>query len=56
MVIGSGLLKDGIMCHIVCAASAGFTATVIGSPVDVLKTRIMSAPAGTYSNPMQAIT
>ena len=31
---------------------AGFTACVVGSPVDVLKTRIMNATPGTYSGPV----
>ena len=30
---------------------AGVTACVVGSPVDVLKTRVMNAPKGMYSNP-----
>ena len=32
--------------HCTCAFSAGFVATVVGSPVDVLKTRIMNLNAG----------
>lgn len=31
---------------------AGFTACVVGSPVDVLKTRIMNAPKGMYGGPL----
>lgn len=31
---------------------AGITACVVGSPVDVLKTRVMNAKAGTYSSPI----
>ena len=54
--IGSGFFKDGIPCHLWCACCAGFTACVVGSPVDVLKTRIMNAPLGTYSSPIHCVT
>ena len=46
MVLESGFMKDGIPCHLTCASMAGFTACVVGSPVDVLKTRIMNAAKG----------
>ena len=36
-------MKDNIICHFVCSALAGFTAAVVGSPVDVLKTRIINS-------------
>ena len=38
-ILGSGYLKDGIPCHFLAAATAGFTATLVASPVDVVKTR-----------------
>ena len=31
--------RDGVPCHLVSAAIAGVTATVVASPVDVVKTR-----------------
>jgi len=34
--------KDNIPTHLFCSATAGFVATVVGSPVDVIKTRIMN--------------
>jgi solute carrier family 25 uncoupling protein 8/9 len=52
MVIGHNLMREGIPCHVVCATLAGCTAVVFGSPVDVLKTRIMNSPTGMYSNPV----
>lgn len=52
MVLESGYLKDGIPCHLLCACMAGVTACIVGSPVDVLKTRVMNAPKGLYSNPL----
>lgn len=42
-------MQDNIGCHLVSSAIAGFTASVVGSPVDVLKTRIMNAKPGQYS-------
>lgn len=39
-------MKDGIKTHCSCAFLAGFVATMVGSPVDVLKTRIMNMNAG----------
>uniref|UniRef100_A0A7S3CTX2 Mitochondrial uncoupling protein n=1 Tax=Strombidium rassoulzadegani TaxID=1082188 RepID=A0A7S3CTX2_9SPIT len=54
-MIQKGILKDGVLCHLTCACMAGFTACVVGSPVDVLKTRIMNAHPGQYSNPLDCI-
>ena len=36
-------MKDGIAAHILSGLSAGLAATLLGSPVDVVKTRVMSA-------------
>lgn len=49
------MLKDGVPCHILCACLAGLTACIVGSPVDVLKTRIMNAPKGMYSGPLDCL-
>ena len=38
-LISNGLFKDGIPCHFTSAVVAGFCATIIASPVDVIKTR-----------------
>jgi len=45
-------MQEGIPLHITCACMAGTTACIVGSPVDVLKTRVMNAPAGMYSSPV----
>jgi len=39
-------MKEGLAMHISCAFGAGFVACIVGSPVDVLKTRIMNASEG----------
>lgn len=38
--------KDDIRTHLMCGTLAGFVATVVGSPVDVTKTRIMNQKIG----------
>ena len=43
MILARKLLEDNILCHLVSSSIAGFTAAIIGSPVDVIKTRIMNA-------------
>ena len=40
------MMEDGVPCHLVSSSIAGFTAAVVGSPVDVLKTRLMNAKVG----------
>lgn len=37
------LMEDDINCYFVSSASAGFCAVMVGSPIDVIKTRIMNA-------------
>ena len=49
MILSTKLMDDGILCHLVSSAIAGFTACVVGSPVDVLKTRLMNAKVGEYN-------
>ena len=46
MILSRKLMEDGVPCHLVSSAIAGFTACVVGSPVDVLKTRLMNAKPG----------
>ena len=49
MFMKKNILNDGVLCHMTCASLAGFSAVCVGSPVDVIKTRMMNAPHGTYS-------
>uniref|UniRef100_A0A663EN87 Uncoupling protein 3 n=1 Tax=Aquila chrysaetos chrysaetos TaxID=223781 RepID=A0A663EN87_AQUCH len=44
------LMTDNVPCHFVAAFGAGFCATVVASPVDVVKTRYMNAGPGQYRN------
>lgn len=46
MILRNKLMEDGIPCHLVSSAIAGITACIVGSPVDVLKTRLMNAKVG----------
>jgi hypothetical protein len=39
-------MNDGVPCHLLSGFLAGFCAVCCGSPVDVMKTRIMNAQKG----------
>lgn len=39
-------MRDGLHTHILCAFGAGFNAVCVGSPVDVIKTRLMNKTPG----------
>ena len=41
--------RDNLLCHFTSAFGAGFCATVVASPIDVIKTRIMNSTPGKYS-------
>jgi len=47
-LLTSKTMTDGVPCHFVSAVAAGFCATVVASPVDVVKTRFMNAAPGQY--------
>lgn len=40
--------QDGPLCHVASAVGAGFCAVCVGSPVDVVKSRIMGDKEGQY--------
>lgn len=42
------VMEDGIPLHFSSAVVAGFCATLVASPVDVVKTRYMNSPRGQY--------
>ena len=54
-VLDYHLLTDNLPCHFVSAFGAGFCATVVASPVDVVKTRYMNSPPGQYQNPLDCM-
>ncbi len=41
-------LPDGIPCHLLSGTGAGFIAVCVGSPVDVVKSRVMGDKVGKY--------
>ena len=43
-ILSSGLMDDSYLCHFTSGFMAGFCAVIVGSPVDVVKTRIMNKP------------
>uniref|UniRef100_A0A674H4E0 Uncoupling protein 3 n=1 Tax=Taeniopygia guttata TaxID=59729 RepID=A0A674H4E0_TAEGU len=49
------LMTDNVLCHFVAAFGAGFCATVVASPVDVVKTRYMNASSGQYRNALSCL-
>jgi len=48
-------VPDSLSLHIACSFAAGFNAVVVGSPVDVLKTRLMNQVVGQPTNPFKMI-
>ncbi|KAF1516112.1 Mitochondrial uncoupling protein 3, partial [Eudyptula albosignata] len=46
---------DNVPCHFVAAFGAGFCATMVASPVDVVKTRYMNAGPGQYRNVLSCL-
>ncbi|NXB73349.1 UCP3 protein, partial [Donacobius atricapilla] len=51
----SFLPLDNVPCHFVAAFGAGFCATVVASPVDVVKTRYMNSSPGQYRNALSCL-
>lgn len=49
-------MRDGVPLHFTSAVVAGFCATVVASPVDVVKTRYMNAKPGEYRNAVEVAT
>lgn len=47
-LVGGGHLEEGVRLHLAAAVLAGLTATLVASPVDVVKTRCMNSRRGAY--------
>lgn len=41
-ILEKGLMKDGLGTHVAASFAAGFVASVVSNPVDVIKTRVMN--------------
>ncbi|ELW71874.1 Mitochondrial uncoupling protein 3 [Tupaia chinensis] len=54
-LLDNHLLTDNFPCHFVSAFGAGFCATVVASPVDVVKTRYMNSSPGRYRSPLDCM-
>lgn len=48
LILNQTSMKDGITVHLTSSVLAGLVATTVCSPVDVIKTRIMSASTGDH--------
>jgi len=48
-LLASGLFQDNIVTHITAGLGSGFFAVCVGSPVDVVKSRVMGDSSGKYS-------
>lgn len=48
-ILSRQLMSDKLPCHVVSGFSAGFLATLVASPVDVVKTRYMNSLPGEYT-------
>lgn len=48
LVLRRRLMNDNWLCHMLSAFGAGFCATCVASPVDVVKTRYMNSSPGVY--------
>ncbi|XP_073289106.1 mitochondrial uncoupling protein 5-like [Primulina huaijiensis] len=42
MILEKGLMQDGLGTHVTASFAAGFVASVVSNPVDVIKTRVMN--------------
>ncbi|CAF1350616.1 unnamed protein product [Adineta steineri] len=52
VLLASGYFKDDIITHFTSSFLAGTGATLLTMPLDVMKTRLMNAPPGTYNSVM----
>ncbi|KAK7112808.1 mitochondrial dicarboxylate carrier-like [Littorina saxatilis] len=52
MMLKTGVFQDNIFLHLTCSTMAGTIATFLTMPLDVMKTRMMNAPPGTYATLM----
>lgn len=53
-LLASGMFQDNVYCHLASGLGAGFIAVCVGSPVDVVKSRMMGAAPGVYKGVLDA--
>lgn len=49
LILKYNLMTDNMPCHFTAGFAAGFCTTIVASPVDVVKTRVMNSVPGQYS-------
>lgn len=55
-LVNYGFNPDGVQTHLIGGLSAGFMATVIANPLDVMKNRLMADSTGQFSGMLQCGT
>jgi solute carrier family 25 (mitochondrial dicarboxylate transporter), member 10 len=55
LALSNNLMADGPGLHFVCSFVAGFVATAVTQPVDVVKTRVMNASKGESTSAIKCI-
>jgi solute carrier family 25 (mitochondrial uncoupling protein), member 8/9 len=48
-LLATGIFKDNVVTHLLSGMGAGFIAVCVGSPVDVVKSRVMGDKVGKYT-------
>lgn len=54
--IRHGVLPEGFRLHVVASVVAGVSASVLCAPMDVVKSKVMAAPAGLYAGWLDCAT
>eukprot|EP01091_Cochliopodium_minus_P002392 TRINITY_DN12257_c0_g1_i1.p1 TRINITY_DN12257_c0_g1~~TRINITY_DN12257_c0_g1_i1.p1 ORF type:complete len:286 (+),score=75.50 TRINITY_DN12257_c0_g1_i1:34-891(+) len=55
MILNTGFLSDGILVQTMASFVAGFFATCVSLPIDILKTRIQTMKDQTYKSPLDCL-
>ncbi len=50
-LIKTGMFEDAMPCHLASGLGAGFFAVICGSPVDVVKSRLMGTLSSSCNHP-----
>ncbi|EDO34326.1 predicted protein [Nematostella vectensis] len=52
LLLNAELMREGVALHLASALVAGFVATCVASPVDIVRTRFMTQPKDTKGRPL----